>query len=109
MTDAPLREPTFFILAALADGPAHGYRLMTTIEGLSDGRVRLRAGTLYGALDRLRRDGLIEHVATETGDGPPRNSYQLTPLGRDVLTTEVARLRRNAEVGRVSLQRLATS
>lgn len=99
MTDRPLREPTFFILAALASGPAHGYLLMSSIEDLSDGRLKLRAGTLYGALDRLKRDGLIEHVATDTADGPPRHSYQLTTGGRARLADEVARLRANAEVG----------
>lgn len=99
MADKPLREPTFFILAALASGPAHGYLLMNTIEDLSDGRVKLRAGTLYGALDRLSRDGLIEHVATETADGPPRHSYRLTTAGRARLAGEVERLQANAAVG----------
>ena len=104
---SPLREPTYFVLAALAPGPAHGYRIIQSIEELSGGRVTLRAGTLYAALDRLERDGYIELVGTETGDGPPRRSFALTTRGRDLLAEEVARLQDNVDVGRASL-RLAT-
>ncbi|MGH9192307.1 MAG: PadR family transcriptional regulator, partial [Acidimicrobiales bacterium] len=50
-----MQEPTFFILAALARGQAHGYLLLRSVDELSQGRVRLRAGTLYSALDRLER------------------------------------------------------
>lgn len=66
-----LKEPTFFILAALAGGEAHGYRLLTAIEELSEGRLRLRAGTLYGALDRLERDGRIELQGVQRAAGRP--------------------------------------
>lgn len=100
---SPLREPTYFVLAALAQGPAHGYRIIQTIEVLSDGRVSLRAGTLYAALDRLERDGFIELVGAEPGDGPPRRSFALTTAGRDLLADEVARLQANVAVGRASL------
>ena len=103
----PLREPTYFVLAALAPGPAHGYRIIQTIEELSEGRVTVRAGTLYAALDRLERDGYIELVGTETGDGPPRRSFALTAAGRDLLAGEVARLHANVEVGRASLRHAA--
>ena len=104
----PLREPTYFVLAALAPGPAHGYRIIKSIEELSDGRVTVRAGTLYAALDRLERDGLIELVGTDTGDGPPRRSFALTTAGRDLLADEVARLQANAEVGRAGLRHAAS-
>src|SRR5262245_3879926 len=66
-----MQEPTFFILAALASGEAHGYRLLGAVEELSEGRLRLRAGTLYGALDRLERDGDIELDRVESDGGPP--------------------------------------
>jgi PadR family transcriptional regulator PadR len=99
-----LQEPTFFILAALASGEAHGYRLLTAIEELSEGRLRLRAGTLYGALDRLERDGYIELQRVESGSGPPRRSYRITAAGRVLLETEVARLEANATVGRAQLR-----
>ena len=49
---------SYFILAALLDGPRHGYGIIKQAAELSDGRVRLAAGTLYGALDRLTGRGL---------------------------------------------------
>jgi hypothetical protein len=52
-----MQEPTFLILTALADRAQHGYGIMRDAKRISDGRVRLRAGTLYAALDRLRADG----------------------------------------------------
>src|SRR5437879_9076075 len=60
MTEAPMREPTFLILTALAEQPQHGYGVIADVARISDGRVRLRAGTLYAALDRLRTEGLVE-------------------------------------------------
>jgi DNA-binding PadR family transcriptional regulator len=104
MSTAPLQEPTYFVLTALAAGPAHGYRILQTIEELSDGRVRMRAGTLYAALDRLERDGYITLVGTESDGGPPRRSFMLTEEGRQLLHTEVDRLQANAEVGRARLR-----
>jgi DNA-binding PadR family transcriptional regulator len=98
-----LQEPTFFILAALARGQAHGYRLLTAIEELSEGRLRLRAGTLYGALDRLERDGYIQLDGVEPGSGPPRRSYRITAQGRQLLENEIARLEANASVARAQL------
>ena len=52
-----MQEATFLILTALAAGIQHGYGIITDVTGISGGRVRLRAGTLYTALDRLRADG----------------------------------------------------
>jgi len=95
----PLREPTFFILAALAPAPLHGYGVIKAVEEMSGGRVRLRAGTLYGALERLRADGLIEVAGEEASEGgPPRRNYRLTPRGSEVLTRDAERLRENADV-----------
>ena len=51
----PLREPTFFVLTALLPAPLHGYGIIKAVEEMSDGRVRLRAGTLYAALERLEK------------------------------------------------------
>jgi PadR family transcriptional regulator PadR len=104
-----LQEPTFFILAALASGDAHGYRLLGAIEELSKGRVRLRAGTLYSVLDRLDRDGYIELDRVESEGGPPRRLYRITVAGRALLEAEIARLEANATIGRAQLQhRVAT-
>jgi len=71
-----MQEATFLILTALAAGAQHGYGIIAEVQKISGGRVRLRAGTLYTALDRLRADGLIgvdrEEVveAAGRGDGP---------------------------------------
>ncbi|MCI0688478.1 MAG: PadR family transcriptional regulator [Sporichthyaceae bacterium] len=98
MSAKPLQEPTFLILTALAAGPQHGYGIITDVERISDGRVRLRAGTLYGALDRLRADGLIEVDREEVVETRLRRYYQLTATGGQRLADEAERLRRNAEV-----------
>jgi PadR family transcriptional regulator, regulatory protein PadR len=95
----PLREPTFFILAALAPQDLHGYGIIKAVEEMSDGRVRLRAGTLYGALERLREDGLVEFAGEEpSGGGPPRRNYRLTQRGSTALSRDAERLKANADV-----------
>lgn len=99
----PLREPTFLVLAALARNAGHGYRIGQDIEAMSDGRVNLRAGTLYAVLDRLHRDGLVEQGEPEPGDGPPRRSYTITDAGRELLHAEVQRLQANVDIGRLGL------
>jgi DNA-binding PadR family transcriptional regulator len=98
MKDRPLQEPTFFILTALAAGPQHGYGIMTDVEEISEGRLRLRAGTLYAALDRLETDGLVAQDREEIVGGRLRRYYRLTPDGTAVLTAETQRLRANAAV-----------
>ena len=61
----PLTEPVLLILTSLADTPKHGYALIKDIETLSDDRVRLSTGTLYGALARLLADGCIQRFEQE--------------------------------------------
>ena len=58
-----MREPTYFVLASLLGGPLHGYAIIKRAGELSGGRVRLATGTLYTALDRLTRAGLIDDAA----------------------------------------------
>ena len=91
-----MREPTFLILSALAAGPAHGYGVIQTVDGLSDGRVRLRAGTLYAALDRLETDGLVAVSGEEVVDGRNRRYYAITPAGRAELSAQIERFEANA-------------
>jgi len=93
-----LREPTYFVLAALLDGPLHGYAIATRVADLSDGRVRPTAGTLYGALERLRSEGLVEIEREEVVEGRKRRYHRLTGDGERVVRTEAARLRAAAEV-----------
>lgn len=98
-----LREPTVFILSALAEGPLHGYGILKKVEELSGGRLRLRAGTLYEALDRLSRDGMVRYEGEESVGGPPRRYYALTREGRGLLAEEAARLEATASVVRTQL------
>src|SRR5579864_5249295 len=98
MNERPLQEPTFLLLTALAAGPQHGYGIMTDVERISEGRVKLRAGTLYAALDRVVAEGLVEADREEVVDGRLRRYYRLTPLGGDRLAAEAERLRHNAAV-----------
>jgi DNA-binding PadR family transcriptional regulator len=93
-----MQEATFMILTALADGSQHGYGIMAEVEKLSEGRVRLRPGTLYTALDRLRLDGLIGVDREEVVEGRLRRYYQLTPAGTERLRAEAARLQAHATV-----------
>jgi DNA-binding PadR family transcriptional regulator len=98
MNERPLQEPTFLLLTALAAGPQHGYGIMTDVERISGGRVKLRAGTLYAALDRVVAEGLVEADREEVVDGRLRRYYRLTPPGGDRLTAEAERLQRHAAV-----------
>ena len=93
-----MREPTFMIMTSLAASAQHGYGIMTDVERISEGRVRLRAGTLYAALDRLQSDGLIETDREEVVDARLRRYYRITDEGRRQLEAEVARLRANAAI-----------
>ncbi|MFB6891049.1 PadR family transcriptional regulator [Kitasatospora sp. NPDC056327] len=93
MTERAMQEPTLLLLTALADAPRHGYALIQEIDAISDGRVKMRTGTLYGALDRLLQQGLIEVAAEEVVDGRARRTYALTEDGRGALTVEAERLR----------------
>lgn len=106
MKENALQEPTFLILTALAAGAQHGYGIMTDVADISAGRVRLRAGTLYAALDRLTGESLVEADREEVVDGRLRRYYRLTPAGGQRLAAEVDRLQANAAVAarRLSLR-----
>jgi DNA-binding PadR family transcriptional regulator len=98
MTELSLREPTFLILTALAAGAQHGYGIMTDVSQISYGRVRLRAGTLYAALNRLTGERLVEVDREEIVDARLRRYYRLTPQGAERLAAEVERMRRTSAV-----------
>src|ERR1700683_2817919 len=91
MRKRAMQEATFLILTALAGGSQHGYGIITDVEQISDGRVRLRAGTLYTALDRLRADRLIDIDREEIVDNRLRRYYRLTPPGEKRLAEEAGR------------------
>ncbi len=106
MTDTPpLREPTFFVLTALLPAPLHGYGIIKAVEEMSGGRVRLRAGTLYAALERLENEGCVVLDREEKSEGgPPRRYYRLTPAGVALLEDEGRRLADNAKLVRDGLR-----
>jgi DNA-binding PadR family transcriptional regulator len=88
----PLTEPVLLILMSLADRPRHGYALLKDIEALSDGRVRLSTGTLYGALRRLLDDIWIERFEQQD-TSREKQAYRLTETGRRQLQSELERMK----------------
>jgi DNA-binding PadR family transcriptional regulator len=106
MADSPLGEPAFLILTALASGPQHGYGVIEDVLRISDGRIRLHAGTLYAVLDRLRTGGLIEVDREEVVSSRLRRYYRLTAAGAQRLAEEARRMRRHATVADRRLGRL---
>ncbi|WP_250214421.1 PadR family transcriptional regulator [Acrocarpospora catenulata] len=96
MTARAMTEPAFLVLTALVDEPRHGYGIVQEVERLSEGRVRLRIGTLYGVLDRLAADALVERDREEVWQGRLRRYYRLTDEGARALEEEAVRLADNA-------------
>lgn len=92
------------ILLSLADEPRHGYAILKDVEEVSEGRVRLSTGTLYGAIRRLLDAAWIERVIED--DAPrERQSYRLTRGGRDALKAEVGRMKVLARAASLRLSR----
>ena len=87
-----LRRPSYFALAALLDGPLHGYAIMRRAAELSDDDVRLSTGTLYALLDRAVTEGLVAAGEPYVERGRQRRDYRLTPAGRLALQAEAERL-----------------
>ncbi len=90
----PLPSASLHIVLALLDGECHGYALMRRVADLSDGAVKMGPGTLYGTLNRLVDDGLIEETTDRVSrdDDERRRYYELTPTGRAVALDELVRL-----------------
>lgn len=95
-----MREPTYFILAALQDEPLHGYAIVKRAEELSGGRVRLMAGTLYAALDRLTNEEMVRVADDSVVNGRARRTYELTDRGLSALREEAERMATAAQVVR---------
>lgn len=84
----PLTETVYYVLLALLE-PAHGYVIMSRVESMSDGAVRLAPGTLYGALENLVKQGLIVRVES---DDPRRKVYLITQTGYETLAADSQRM-----------------
>ena len=93
-----MSEATYFILAALLDGPLHGYAVIKRVREQSGGRVNLAVGTLYGALERMTDDELIEVDREEVVAGRPRRYFRVTDSGRVAVQEEAGRLAAAAAV-----------
>lgn len=93
-TEAPLTETTYFILLSLSPKPKHGYAIMKDVQILSEDRVILSTGTLYGALKRLLELGWIVRLddADPKGNTRDRKVYKLSQHGQRVLEEEISRL-----------------
>ncbi len=101
----PLTETTFLTLLALLK-PCHGYEIMQASSRLSRGRVKIGPGTLYGALNVLVKQGLIERHGEMEAEGERRKIYGLTRLGKEVVRRENARLEGLAAAARAALDEI---
>jgi len=106
MSDEGMREPTFLILTALAGGRLHGYGLIQLVLSMSGGRVRLRPGTVYGALDRLESDRLVASDGEEIERGRVRRYFRLTAVGQEALAGETERMAANVRAAKRALSRI---
>jgi DNA-binding PadR family transcriptional regulator len=106
---ADSREPApeltpigFEVLLSLMEGPQHGYGIKLDIEARTDGDISLGSGTLYQAIQRLEREGLIAEAkpARDQSDGRRGRSYQIQPQGRAAVREHLRRLSRVVEYAR---------
>lgn len=99
-----LRPPSYFALAALIDGPLHGYAIAQRARELSGGQVRLSTGTLYALLERAVAESLVTAGDPYVVEGRNRRNYALTAAGRTLLETEAERLMQAAKTVTVRLR-----
>ncbi|MFJ2752158.1 PadR family transcriptional regulator [Streptomyces sp. NPDC087297] len=92
-----MTRTAFYVLTALAGGPRHGYGIVQETAVLSEGQVQLRFGTLYGVLERLAAEGVIEPDREEAHRGRLRRYYRLTGAGEAALGAEAARMASGAQ------------
>ena len=85
----PMTETGFYILYCLMT-PQHGYGISRQVSWLTNGEVTIGAGTMYGTLSKMEKDGMIEFDHEEE----KRRLYRITPLGREVLERELRRIER---------------
>ncbi|MEF2825259.1 MAG: PadR family transcriptional regulator [Peptococcaceae bacterium] len=86
---APMTESAFYILYCL-QSPQHGYGINQQVKQMTAGAVTISAGTMYGTLSKMEKDGLIKFICEEE----KRKLYQITELGKEVLTLEMNRIER---------------
>ncbi|MER6000967.1 PadR family transcriptional regulator [Nonomuraea angiospora] len=99
-----ITESMFLAMTALADEPRHGYGIVQEVDRLSEGKVQLKIGTLYGVLDRLSAAGLVELDREEAQQGRLRRYYRLTDDGAKALREEAAKMAATAEAATARLR-----
>lgn len=92
----PMTEAMYYVLLALMN-PNHGYQLMSAITDVSDGRINMGPGTLYGVLSRMQKEGLIS-LAEDDGR---RKTYRITSDGEEALRIEYSRLKALIRDGKI--------
>ena len=85
----PMKETGFYILFCLQK-EMHGYKKTQKVKEMTEGQVEIGPGTMYGSLGKMEKDGLIEFVREEE----KRKLYKITPVGKEVLQLEIARIKR---------------
>ena len=103
-TNTALTESIYYILLALVE-PMHGYGIMQNASAMSNGRLVLSAGTLYGAISNLLAKGWISPCGESSETDGRRKLYQITDEGREVLMAELARLEELVENGRKNIKK----
>ncbi|MGH4120129.1 PadR family transcriptional regulator [Clostridium sp.] len=96
----PVTETTYYVLLALLE-PAHGYLIMQKVEELSNQQVNIAAGTLYGAIENLLKQKLIQSVKSED---KRRKVYVITKKGKEVLLLDLERMRQMIEITETQLK-----
>ena len=104
MSSLEMRDSTFWILTALASERRHGYSLIQEIKALSHGELVVKVATLYGALDRLEKQGLVAPDGDEVVEGRLRRYFRITDEGSGRLAQELSRLEAKAARARTALR-----
>lgn len=84
----PMTETAFYILLSLTE-PRHGYGIVKHVEEISNSRIRLGSGTVYGTLTKMQKDGII----TVFADEERKTVYEVTEIGKKLITAEIDRLK----------------
>jgi PadR family transcriptional regulator, regulatory protein PadR len=103
-----MTESTFFVLTALCGPPLHGYGIVGEVDELSEGRVRLKIGSLYGILDRLVGEGMVALDREEPHQGRLRRYYRITDAGAEAVRMEAARQAANVRAANRRIRTMQT-
>ncbi|MGI6327882.1 MAG: PadR family transcriptional regulator [Dethiobacteria bacterium] len=83
----PMTETAFYILLSLSE-PRHGYGIIKFVEELTEGRIKLGSGTVYGTLSKMQKENIITIYA----DDQRKTIYEITPIGKELIRAEIARI-----------------